>query len=61
MLCSMSEPDWRKLKLSLERPYTDDDGQPIPILYDITPEGRLIYEPYVFFDLSPYTCPESGY
>ena len=43
----MNEPDWRKLKLSLERPYTDDAGLPIPVLQDITPEGHLIYEPYV--------------
>ena len=43
----MDEPHWKRLQLSLERPYKDDDGQPIPVLLDITPEGRHIYEPYV--------------
>ncbi|KAL4241971.1 Mediator of RNA polymerase II transcription subunit 17 [Abortiporus biennis] len=41
----MEEQEWKKLKLSLERPYKDDDGQPIPVLLDVTPEGQLVYEP----------------
>ena len=41
----MDEPAWKKLQLSLERPYKDDNGQPIPTLFDITPEGQHIYEP----------------
>lgn len=40
----MEEPS---LKLSLERPYKDDNGDPIPILYDIAADGQYIYEPYV--------------
>ena len=40
------EPAWRKLKLTLERPYTDDQGNPIRQLLDVTPEGQQIYEPY---------------
>ncbi|KDR83691.1 hypothetical protein GALMADRAFT_55752 [Galerina marginata CBS 339.88] len=36
---------WKKLKLSFERPYKDDAGNPIPVLYDLTPEGERIYEP----------------
>lgn len=44
---SDSEPVWRQLKLSLERPYKDDFGNRIPIVKDITPEGEYIYEPYV--------------
>ena len=40
------EPTWRKLKLTLERPYTDDQGNPIRQLLDVTPEGQQIYEPY---------------
>ncbi|OBZ70158.1 Mediator of RNA polymerase II transcription subunit 17 [Grifola frondosa] len=39
------EPPWKKLKLSLERPYKDDDGEPLPVLLDITPDGQHIYEP----------------
>ncbi|RPD67175.1 hypothetical protein L226DRAFT_499129 [Lentinus tigrinus ALCF2SS1-7] len=39
------EPPWKKLKLSLERPYTDDSGEPIPELFDITPDGQHIYRP----------------
>lgn len=42
-----SEPEWKKLKLSLERPYKDDSGNQVPILYDLTPEGENIYEPCV--------------
>ncbi|KAF9485307.1 hypothetical protein BDN70DRAFT_871333 [Pholiota conissans] len=40
-----SEPKWKKLKLSFERPYKDDSGKPIPTLYDLTPDGQFIYEP----------------
>ncbi|KAF4619339.1 hypothetical protein D9613_005033 [Agrocybe pediades] len=39
------EPSWKKLKLSLERPYKDDSGNPIPVLLDLTPEGEHVYEP----------------
>lgn len=41
-----NEPAWRKLKLTLERPYTDDQGNPAHQLLDVTPEGQQIYEPY---------------
>ncbi len=41
----MEEPPWRKLKLSLERPYKDDNGEPVLELLDITPEGQHIYRP----------------
>ena len=41
----MEEPDWKKLKLSLERPYKDDDGKPIPVLLDIAPDGTQTFEP----------------
>lgn len=41
------EPAWKKLRLSVERPYKNDNGDPIPALLDITPEGQHIYEPYV--------------
>ncbi|KII95133.1 hypothetical protein PLICRDRAFT_33966 [Plicaturopsis crispa FD-325 SS-3] len=41
----MEEPPWKKIKLSLERPYKDDNGEHIPVLLDITPEGEHIYEP----------------
>ena len=50
-----SEPQWKKLKLSFERPYKDDSGHPIPVLYDLTPEGQSIYEPYASVCLS-YQC-----
>jgi mediator of RNA polymerase II transcription subunit 17, fungi type len=40
------EPPWKKLSLSLERPYRDDEGEKIPVLFDITPEGEHVYEPY---------------
>ncbi|KAF5390559.1 hypothetical protein D9757_002750 [Collybiopsis confluens] len=30
--------------LSLERPYKNDDGHPIPVLFDIAPDGVLHYE-----------------
>ncbi|KAF8621575.1 hypothetical protein AX15_007601 [Amanita polypyramis BW_CC] len=41
----MDEPAWKKLKLSLERPYKDDNGEPIPVLYDIAADGQYIHEP----------------
>ena len=41
-----AEPEWRKAKFSLERPYKDDNGQPILTLLDITPDGQYIYEPF---------------
>lgn len=41
----VEEPPWKKLKLSLERPYKDDNGEPLPELLDITPEGQHIYRP----------------
>ncbi|KAL5488212.1 hypothetical protein ACEPAI_6320 [Sanghuangporus weigelae] len=44
------EQSWRKIKLSLERPYKDDTGQPIPTLLDITPDGQFIYEPRKDYD-----------
>lgn len=43
----MDEPSWKKTKLSLERPYKDDNGERIPILFDITSEGEHVYEPWV--------------
>jgi hypothetical protein len=45
----MEDPPWKKIKLSLERPYKYDDGELIPVLQDITPEGIHINEPYVDF------------
>ena len=47
---AMEEPPWKKIRLSLERPYKNDDGEPIPVLLDITAEGTHIYEPYVDFE-----------
>lgn len=41
----VEEPEWKKLKLSLERPYKDDNGEPIPVLLDIAPDGQQIFEP----------------
>ena len=41
------EPQWRSTKLSFERPYKDDWGNRMPVLYDLTPEGERIYEPCV--------------
>ncbi|KAK0453773.1 subunit 17 of mediator complex-domain-containing protein [Armillaria borealis] len=41
----METPSWKTLKLSLERPYKDENGVPIPVLQDITPQGEQIYEP----------------
>ena len=48
---AMEEPPWKKIRLSLERPYKNDDGEPIPVLLDITAEGTHIYEPYVDFEV----------
>ncbi|KAK7054802.1 hypothetical protein VNI00_003265 [Paramarasmius palmivorus] len=36
---------WKQTKLSLERPYKNDNGEHLPTLLDITAEGELIYEP----------------
>ncbi|KAF9075740.1 subunit 17 of mediator complex-domain-containing protein [Rhodocollybia butyracea] len=36
---------WKQTKLSLERPYKNDNGDLIPVLSDITPDGVLHYEP----------------
>ncbi|KAE9410597.1 hypothetical protein BT96DRAFT_984108 [Gymnopus androsaceus JB14] len=36
---------WKQVKLSLEPPYKNDQGEPIPTLSDITPDGVLHYEP----------------
>ena len=44
---AMEEPPWKKIKLSLERPYKDDEGIPIPVLLDITADGQHVFEPYV--------------
>ncbi|EGO01913.1 hypothetical protein SERLA73DRAFT_177538, partial [Serpula lacrymans var. lacrymans S7.3] len=41
----MEEQPWKNLKLSLERPYKDDKGEPIPVLLDIHPDGTHVYEP----------------
>lgn|ERR1700722_15969369 len=41
---SSDDPPWKKLRLSLERPYKDDNGNAIPVLFDITPEGKHIYQ-----------------
>ncbi|KAJ8456329.1 hypothetical protein ONZ45_g18765 [Pleurotus djamor] len=38
------ETSWRDLKLSLERPYKNDNGEPILNLLDITQQGEFIYE-----------------
>jgi mediator of RNA polymerase II transcription subunit 17 len=43
----MEDPPWKQLRLSLERPYKDDNGNPEPALYDITRDGQYIHEPYV--------------
>ena len=40
-----AEPPFKRLKLSLERPYKDDNGEPIPVLQNITQEGVHEYEP----------------
>lgn len=54
------EPAWRKLKLTLEHPYKDDQGSAIRQLLDVTPEGHQIYEPYarvpsLFMSLTVHT------
>ncbi|KDQ64550.1 hypothetical protein JAAARDRAFT_166933 [Jaapia argillacea MUCL 33604] len=41
----MDDLPWKQLKLSLERPYKNDNGDHIPVLLDITPEGQHVYEP----------------
>lgn len=43
----MDEPSFKQIKLSLERPYNDDNGDRVPVLFDITPEGQRIYEKLV--------------
>lgn len=53
------EPAWRKLKLTLERPYKDDQGNIIRQLLDVTPEGQQVYEPYaraLAFLCNGYIC-----
>lgn len=45
------EPEWKQLKLSLERPYKDDEGNPILPLLDVTPDGQQIFDQYA--KLSP--------
>lgn len=37
---------WKQLKLSLERPYKDEQGNPLPTLYDLTSDEppQNIYE-----------------
>jgi mediator of RNA polymerase II transcription subunit 17 len=55
----------KPLKLSLERPYKDDNGDKIPVLFDIAPDGQRIYEPYVSYQLThlsrlmPFSKPHS--
>jgi len=46
-LDSLDGPFWKYLHLSLERPYKDDSGNHIPVLYDLTPQGERVHEPYV--------------
>lgn len=41
------EPQWNLLKLALERPYKDEKGEKIPVLFDIEPDGKFIFEPSV--------------
>ncbi|KAG6890572.1 hypothetical protein C0992_000580 [Termitomyces sp. T32_za158] len=43
----MDELSFKQIKLSLERPYKDDNGDRIPVLFDITPDGQQIYEKLV--------------
>lgn len=40
------EPDRKQLKLSLERPYKDDEGNPILPLLDVTSDGQQIFDQY---------------
>jgi len=42
----MGDESWRETKLTLERPYKDEDGQCIPSLLDIDLQGNPVYEPY---------------
>jgi mediator of RNA polymerase II transcription subunit 17 len=37
----------RPIKLSLERPYTNDEGEPLFAVADILPNGDYVYEPSV--------------
>jgi len=43
----MEHPPWKETKLSLERPYKDHKGDPIPVLLDITQDGTQVFETYV--------------
>lgn len=43
----MADKPWKTLQLSLEQPYKDDNGDRIPVLFDIAQDGQHIYEPYV--------------
>jgi mediator of RNA polymerase II transcription subunit 17 len=49
----MDDSPWKKIKLSLERPYKNDRGEYLPVLLDITPDGEHIYEPFVAVFLAP--------
>ena len=40
------DDSWKDLRLSLERPYKDDLGNPLPLVLDILPTGEHIFEPY---------------
>ena len=41
------DEDVFQTKLSLEPPYKNDVGDPIPVTYEILPHGEYIYEPCV--------------
>ena len=56
---AMDEPSWKKFKLSLERPYKNDNGEYLPVLLDITTQGEHIYEPYVIMLLTLQQLVES--
>lgn len=43
--------DLNSVRLSLEPPYRDDNGKPIPNLRDITQDGQLVFEESVSFHL----------
>lgn len=43
----MLDASLEKTMLSLEPPYKDEHGKPIPKLLDIMPEGEHTYEPCV--------------
>jgi hypothetical protein len=47
----MDELDPRLVKLSLEPPYRDDNGKPIPNLRDIAHDGTLVFEELVTITL----------